>query len=136
MMQETTGNLAKAMDLAARTGYTLLAAVDETGTPRFTPVEQCAAAGEGRVLIEAWIDVPPRPGRCDGNRLALLVWDGKSRGYQLLGQAVRSRPTAVLDGVAKIEQEVHFPQVERTILMQVDSVEEFHFTPTPSPSDV
>lgn len=34
---------------------------------------------------------------------------------------------AVLDGLAEIEQHVHFPQFERTILMQVDSVEDFHF---------
>ena len=62
-----------------------------------------------------------------GSRLTLLLWEQQGHGYQLTGQLVRSQEVAVLDGLAEIEQHVHFPQVERYLLVQVDSVEEFRF---------
>ncbi|OHB65004.1 MAG: hypothetical protein A2Y76_07045 [Planctomycetes bacterium RBG_13_60_9] len=58
------------------------------------------------------------------------------RARHMLHQDVSLDPMAVLDGLAEIEQQVHFPQVERYILMQVDSVEEFRFAaerPRPRP---
>jgi predicted pyridoxine 5'-phosphate oxidase superfamily flavin-nucleotide-binding protein len=127
-MEETTEKLERAMRLAPTARHALLATVDETGTPRMTPVEECRPAGGGRVAVRAWVDIsgPAGPG---GGRLALLLWDGDGHGYQLTGRIVRLQETEVLDGLAEIEQEVHFPQVERTLLVQVDSVEEFHFAP-------
>ena len=41
--------------------------------------------------------------------------------------------TAVLDGLTEIEEHTHFPQVERDILMQMESVEDFHFAAEPLP---
>jgi len=122
------------MHLAEEARHMLLATVDETGTPRLTPVEECTRAGENRVAVRAWIDVPPLE-NCGGRiRLALLLWDENGHGYQLTGQVVRMQEAAVLDGLAEIEQQVHFPQVERTLLMQVDSVEDFHFGVAEHPS--
>ena len=135
-MDGTVDKLEQAMRLAQRARHMLLATVDEAGAPRLTPVEECKPAGEGRVAIPAWIDVPPLEDRGGRSRLVLLFWDDEGRGYQLAGAAVRSHPMAVLDGLAEIEQQVHFPQVERYILMQVDSVEEFRFAaerPRPRP---
>jgi predicted pyridoxine 5'-phosphate oxidase superfamily flavin-nucleotide-binding protein len=128
-MEDTASQLSHAMDLAGQTRHILLATVDETGTPRFTPVEECTPAHQGRVAIRAWTDAPGLGGRCSSGRLALLLWDDEGHGYQLAGQIVRLQDTAMLDGLADIEQQVHFPQVERTMLMQVDSVEEFRFAP-------
>ena len=126
-MDGTTDKLEQAMRLAERARHTLLAVVDETGAPRVLPVEECTVAGGDRVAVQAWIDVPPLRDHGDRNRLALLFWDEEGHGYQLTGQVVRSQEEAVLDGLAEVERQVHFPQVERIMLMQVDSVEEFHF---------
>ncbi len=125
-MKEATDKLERAMSLASRARHALLATVDGTGTPRLTPVEECQPAAGDRVAVRAWIDVSGLEGP-GGGRLALLLWDEDGHGYQLTGRIVRLEEAEVLDGLAEIEQTVHFPQVERTLLVQVDSVEEFHF---------
>ena len=127
-MEEPGDKLAQALRLAGQVRHRLLATVDETGTPRLTPVEECTPAGRQRLAVRAWIDVPG-PRGCGSGRLTLLLWDEEGKGYQLAGQLVQAQEGAVLDGLAEIEEQTHFPQVERTLLMQVDSVEEFHFGP-------
>jgi predicted pyridoxine 5'-phosphate oxidase superfamily flavin-nucleotide-binding protein len=126
-MSETTNKLEQAMHLAGQVRHMLLATVDETGTPCLTPVEECMPAGADRVAVQAWIDVSDLQNRCGAGRLALALWDEDGHGYQLTGQLVRLQEDAVLDGLAEIEQQTHFPQIERTLLIQVEAVEEFHF---------
>ena len=126
-MDGTIDKLEQAMHLAGQVQHMLLATVDETGTPRLTPVEECTPAGTDCVAARAWIDVSDLQNRCGAGRLALILWDEDGHGYQLTGQLTRLQESAVLDGLAEIEQQVHFPQVERTLLIQVDAVEEFHF---------
>jgi hypothetical protein len=129
--------LEQAIRLAEQAGCVLAATVDETGTPRLTPVEELAAVGGSRVAIRAWIEASPLPGQAHGSRMALLIWHPDGQAFQLLGRAIRSQEAAVLDGLADIEQQTHFPQTERLILMQVDSVEDFHFaTPHAHPPHV
>jgi predicted pyridoxine 5'-phosphate oxidase superfamily flavin-nucleotide-binding protein len=126
-MEQMTEKIAEAMHLAAQTRYVLLATVDTAACPRLTAVEQCTPAGETRVAVQAWVEVPLLEGPDGASRIALLVWDDLGRGYQLTGQLIRQQEAAVLDGLAEIEQEVHFPQVERSLLMQVTAVEDFRF---------
>ncbi len=126
-MSETTDKLEHVMHLAGRAPHTLLATVDETGTPRLTPVEECLPAGADRVAVRAWINVSDLQNRCGAGRLALALWDEDGHGYQLTGQLVRLQEAAILDGLAEIEQQTHFPQVERTLLIHVEAVEDFHF---------
>jgi predicted pyridoxine 5'-phosphate oxidase superfamily flavin-nucleotide-binding protein len=131
-MEGTADKLARAMNSARKARYVLLATVDEAGAPRLTPVQEGRPAGTGRVAVRAWLDVPGLEGPGQG-RLALAFWEEQGHGYQLTGRLVRLQEAAVLDGLAEIEQQVHFPQIERTILIQVDSVEEFHFGITEPP---
>ena len=126
-MGGATDNLEQALRLADRAKHMLLATVDETGTPRLTAVEECTPAGADRVAVRAWIDVSAIQTLGEGSRLTLLLWDQQGHGYQLTGQLVRSQEAAVLDGLAEIEEQVHFPQIERYLLVQVDGVEEFRF---------
>jgi len=126
-MEGRIDSLEQALRLADRAKHLLLATVDETGTPRLTAVEACTPAGADRVAVRAWIDVSAIQTLGEGSRLTLLLWDQQGHGYQLTGQLVRSQEAAVLDGLAEIEEHVHFPQVERYLLVQVDGVEEFRF---------
>ncbi len=131
-MAETTDKLDQAMHVATETRHVVLAVVDETGTPHLVPVEECRRTSRDRVVVRAWVDIPTVPNGGDRRRLALLLWDEGGSGFQLTGAMVRLQEAAVLDGLAEVEQQVHFPQLERTILMHVDSVEEFHFGPVES----
>ena len=133
IMQETTDKLEQAMQMIGRARHVLLATVDETGTPRLTPVEECTRTGEGRLSICAWVDVPPLENRGGQSRMTLLLLDEQGQGYQLTGHTLGSHDTAVLDGLTEIEEHTHFPQVERDILMQIESVEDFHFAAEPLP---
>jgi predicted pyridoxine 5'-phosphate oxidase superfamily flavin-nucleotide-binding protein len=132
-MERMTEKIEQAMHLAARTHRVLPATVDTTANPRLTPAEQCTPAGEHRIALQAWVEVPLMEDRDGVSRIALLVWDEAGRGYQLAGQLLRQQETAVLDGLAEVERKVHFPQVERFLLMQVNAVEDFYF-PAATPS--
>ncbi|MEN6337238.1 MAG: hypothetical protein ABFE01_23520 [Phycisphaerales bacterium] len=130
-VQGSPDRLESAMRMLDRARHILLATVDETGTPLLTPVESCTPAGERSLRIEAWIEVPPQEDPGGRSRMTLLFWDEHGAGYQLTGHTIRSYDTAMLDGLTEIEDQAHFPQVERDILMQVESVEEFHFVESP-----
>jgi predicted pyridoxine 5'-phosphate oxidase superfamily flavin-nucleotide-binding protein len=134
-MQEPMDKWEQAARMIERAGHILLATVDEMGTPRLTPVEECAPAGEGRLAVRAWLDIPPMENRGGSSRMALLVWDERDLGFQLTGHAVAETDTAVLDGLAEIEEQTHFPQVERDILMQVEFIEDFRFLHMPLAQD-
>ncbi len=130
-MQESADKWEQAVRMIERAKHILLATVDETGTPRLTPVEECTQAGEGRLAVRAWIDIPPLEDRGSPNRIALLLWDEHDLGYQLTGHMAGEMDTAVLDGLTEIEEQTHFPQVERDIVMRVESIEDFRFLHMP-----
>jgi len=132
-MQGSADKLEQAIQTLGRARHILLATVDETGTSRLTPVESCTPADEGRLTVQAWIEVPPQEDPGGRSRMTLLFWDEHGAGYQLSGHTVREFDMAILDGLTEVEEQTHFPQVERDILMQVESVEEFHFAETPLP---
>jgi hypothetical protein len=132
-MERMTEKIEPVLRLAARTHRALLATVDADATPRLTAVEQCTPAGGHRIGLQAWVQGPLMEDRDGVSRIALLVWDEAGRGYQLAGQLLRQQETAVLDGLAEIEEKVRFPQVERFLLMEVSAVEDFYF-PVPTRS--
>lgn len=127
-MRATAQELEQIMRVARRSRQMLLTTVNEAGEPSFTPVQEYRLTDETRVSIKAWTDIP-LPENTEGHdNVALLIWNtSESRGYQLGGHTIRSRTTAVLDGYAEIEEHEHFPQVQREILMEVDSIEDLHF---------
>jgi hypothetical protein len=134
-MQDLADKWKQAVRLLAHARHILLATVDETGTPQLTPVEECTPVGEGRLTVRAWIEVPPLEERGGRSRMALLLWDEDDRGWQLTGHTVGEADTAVLDGLAQIEEQTHFPQVERDIVMQVEAIEDFRFVHMPLARD-
>ena len=64
-------------------------------------------------------------------RVSLTVWDQKAdTGYQLLGEVERREDTAMLDGyVPQAKQGTALPQVQRRLLVRVDSVLDFRRAP-------
>jgi len=127
-MRATAQELEQVIGAARRSRQVLLATVNELGDLSFTPVQECRLTDETRISIKAWTDIPPIESRDGHNKMTLLVWNTQEgNGYQLMGRAVRSQTTAVLDGYADIEEHEHFPQVQHEILMEVDSIDNLHF---------
>ena len=127
-MRATAQELEQVIGAARRSRQVLLATVNELGDLSFTPVQECRLTDETRISIKAWTDIPPIESRDGHNKMTLLVWNTQEgNGYQLMGRAVRSQTTAVLDGYADIEEHEHFLQVQHEILMEVDSIDNLHF---------
>ncbi len=127
-MRATAQELEQILRVGRRSRQMLLTTVNETGELSFTPVQECRLTDETRVSIKAWTDIPLPENTGGHDNVALLIWNtSESRGYQLGGHTVRSRATAVLDGYAEIEEHEHFPQVQREILMEVDSIQDLRF---------
>jgi hypothetical protein len=116
------------MRTARRWRQVLLATVNEAGEFSFIPVQDCRLTDETVVSIKAWTDIPPIETRQGEVKLALLIWDAQEgRAYQIAGHAVRSQETAVLNGYAEVEEHEHFPQTQREIVMEVDSITDLRF---------
>jgi len=127
-MRATAQELEQIIRVARRSRQMLLTTVNEAGEPSFTPVQECRLTDETRVSIKAWTDIPLPENTGGHDNVALLIWNtSENRGYQLGGRTIRARTTAVLDGYAEIEEHEHFPQVQREILMEVDSIQDLHF---------
>lgn len=127
-MRATAQELEQVVRVARLSRQVLLATVNETGELSFTPVQECRLTDETRIYVKAWTDIPPVESRDGHHKLTLLIWNTREgNGYELTGRAVQSQATAVLDGYAEIEEHEHFPQVQREILMEVDSIEDLHF---------
>jgi len=127
-MRATAQELEQVIGAARRSRQVLLATINEMGDLSFTPVQECRLTDETRISIKAWTDIPPIESRDGHNKMTLLVWNTREgHGYQLMGRAVRSQTTAVLNGYAQVEEHEHFPQVQREILMEVDSIEDLQF---------
>jgi len=128
-MRATAQEIERVIRLARRSPCIVLATVDEAGAPTFTPVQECRLVDETAVSIKAWTDIPPAESRDGESKVAMLIWNARDgRAYQIAGHVVRSQTTAILNGLAEIEEHEHFPQVQREILMQVDAIEDLQFT--------
>jgi hypothetical protein len=125
-MRATAQELEQVVRVARRSRQMLLATVNEEGGPSFTPVQDCRLKDETVVSIKAWTDIPASESR--QARMALLVWDTReNHGYELDGHVVGAQDTAVLNGYTPLEEQEHFPQVQREIMMEVDSIEDLLF---------
>jgi hypothetical protein len=127
-MRATAQELEQVMRVARQSRQVLLATVNEAGGPAFTPVQDCRLRDETVISIKAWADIPPAGTRQGQAKMALLIWDTReNHGYELDGHVVRAHDTAVLNGHTPVEDHEHFPQVQREITMEVDSIEDLLF---------
>ncbi len=126
-MRATAQELEQVIRTARQSRQVLLATVNETGEPSFTPVQECRLTDETRVSVKAWTDIPPLESRDGHTKVTLLIWDTREgHGYQLAGHAVRSQ-TAPFSSYSQIEEHERFPQVQREIIVEVDSIEDLQF---------
>ena len=123
--------LEKAIELAGRLRHVFVATADDEGLPHVAAACRLTAAGEGRVAVEAWF-CPGTVANVERNpRVALVVWDpSDDHGYQLVGSVEKMEALAVLDGyIPEAEGRAPLPQVERQLLVRVDTVLQFTHAP-------
>ena len=108
-----------------------VATADGAGRPHLACAGKLTAAPEGRVLLTEWFCLGTMENIAGNPRVSLTVWDQKAdTGYQLLGEVERREDTAMLDGyVPQAKQGTALPQVQRRLLVRVDSVLDFRRAP-------
>lgn len=126
-----TNRLKEAVALAKKTGHVLLATADGHGMPHIAAAGQIEQIGQDRIAVSEWF-CPGTVKNLQTNRhLSIVVWDSiDDCGCQLLGHLETAKDIAVLDGYAPdVVKRPALPQVEKQLLIRIDSIFEFKLGP-------
>lgn len=121
--------LDKAIELAEKTGYLLVATVSPDGLPHVGVAGKLFRCGSDHLAVRAWF-CPGTVSNAAGNcKMSLVVWDRETDdGYQLLGDVEGVEELGVLDGYVG-ESAPSIPQVERQLVVRVREVLRFSHAP-------
>lgn len=124
-------SLEKALKLAEQVKHIFVATADGRGWPHLAAAGRVALTPEQHVVVSEWF-CPGTVANLQVNpRLSIVVWDaGKDAGYQIIGEMEEIKDLDMIDGYSpSVEGKHRFPQVERQLLVHVDSVMEFKRSP-------
>ena len=123
--------LQKTQQLAAKVGHILVATADGEGWPHVAAAGRLALTPEKHVVVTEWFCPSTMVNLQANPRLSLVVWDSFADvGYQLIGELKGMKDLGILDGYApQVEVKTPVPQVERQLLIHIDSVIEFKRAP-------
>ena len=118
-----TKGLCRAVRLAEEVGYVLVATANKQGGPHVAAAGKMESVGDDRVAVSEWF-CPGTVGNLTENRgISLVAWDKVAdKGYQLLGNVEDVQDVAVLDGYAVGLEPETIPQVQRKLVVMVESV--------------
>ena len=119
----------KAVSIASRVGYALVATCDDKGLPHLAASRKIEAEPDGHIAVSEWF-CPGTLSNLEVNpRISIVIWDlATDKGFQLLGESVGVLETAMLDGFSPTLQKPG-PQVERRIRVRVEKVMDFSHAP-------
>lgn len=126
-----TSRLSKAVEIATKAGYVIIATADPGGMPHIAAAGKIELEGDGIAAITEWFcpgtvaNLRPNAG------VSVVAWDKASdTGFQLLGRLEATADVAMLDGYALgLEGEPPLPQVERRMRIRVEHVMDFKLGP-------
>lgn len=123
--------LQKAVALAEKLGHVFVATADSAGMPHVGAAGRLTPGPNGCVTVTARYCPGTVANLQENCRVAVVVWDpGGDLGFQIFGQVESSPIRGVLDGCAPEEQgSTGGPQVERSLLIQVNRVIDFSISP-------
>jgi hypothetical protein len=124
-------SIEEAVALGIRMGYAFIATADREGLPHVGSSGSLELDDSGRLAVSEWF-CPGTLSNLEANpRISVVVWDPESdSGYQMLGRSEGVREIAMMDGlIPESEAGMHIPQVERKILIRVDTVVRFSRAP-------
>ena len=123
--------LKEALKLAEELGHIFVATADRKGLPHIAAAGKLTFNTKGLLALSAWFCPGTVANLSENRHIALVVWDAqKDMGFQLLGEVKDMQELDVLDGYAPaIEAKMRLPQVQRKLLIQVDTIIEFKHAP-------
>jgi pyridoxine/pyridoxamine 5'-phosphate oxidase len=121
----------RAVELAQEVGHVLVATTDARGQPHLAAAGSVGLDDRGRLTVGEWF-CPGTVANLDENRrVSIVVWKAATdEGHQLLGEVEEVKELAVMDGYAPdLEEAQPAPQVERQLVIRVDTVLDFRRAP-------
>jgi len=119
----------KAVDMANRVGYALVATSDRNGLAHVAASRRVEAEPEDHVAVSEWFCPGTLANLQENPHITVVVWDPASdTGFQLIGKSVGLEDTAMLDGFSPGMEEAR-PQVERKIRVRVEKIMDFSHAP-------
>jgi hypothetical protein len=121
----------RALSLGQKLQHIFVATSVKRGLPHVAAAGKIAPVQDEKVAVSAWF-CPCTAENLEQNRLvSLVIWDSASdKGYQLLGGVEKIEEDAMLNGYApELEKKGLTPQVERTLIVRVESVIDFSQAP-------
>jgi hypothetical protein len=121
----------RAVELAQEMGHVFVATADSPGQPHLAAAGSVGLDDQGRLTVGEWF-CPGTVSNLEQNRrIAVVVWSpATDEGHQLLGEVEEVKELAVMDGYApELEAAEPGPQVERQLVIRVDTVLDFSRAP-------
>lgn len=120
----------KAVDMANRVGYALVATSDRKGLPHVAASRRVEAEPDNHVSVSEWFCPGTLANLQENPQISVVVWDpATDKGYQIIGKSAAMEDTAMMDGFSPAVEENPPPQVERKIRIQVDRILDFSHAP-------
>jgi hypothetical protein len=120
----------KAVDMANRVGYALVATSDRNGLAHVAASRRVEAEPGNRVAVSEWFCPGTLANLQENPQISVVVWDPASdKGYQVIGKSVALEDTAMMDGFSPAVEENPPPQVERKIRIEVNRILDFSHAP-------
>lgn len=119
----------KAVDMANRVGYALVATSDRNGLAHVAASRRVEADPGSYIAVSEWFCPGTLANLNENPLISVVVWDPASdAGYQLTGKSEAVEDAAMMDGYAPGMEEAP-PQVERKIRIRVDRITDFSHAP-------
>ena len=110
----------------ARASFLFVATADADGMPHLAAARDLALARSDEVSVIEWF-CPRTLANLQANpRIAIVVWNAtENSGFQLVGRVQNMVELGIIDGYAPAAEPIPLPQVERMLLVKVESVLRF-----------
>ncbi len=121
----------KAIYLASKIGYVLVATSDARGWSHIGIAGKLASLRDNHIAVTEWF-CPGTMSNLQANpKMSIVVWDSLSdTGFQLLGELEEIKELGIIDGYSpEVESQKRVPQVERQLLVHIDKVLKFKRAP-------
>ncbi len=126
-----TDKLELAVDLAAKTGFALVATADNKAIPHIAAAGKVELTEKNCLAVTEWF-CPRTVGNLRKSRkISIVIWDKSSdTGFQLIGRLKKTEDMHVLDGyVPAIEGPSPLPQMEKRLTVRIERVSDFKLGP-------
>ncbi len=120
-----------AVDLAAATGFVLVATADDKAMPHIAGAGRVELIGRDCLAVTEWLCPRTVDNLQKNRRVSIIVWDKPSdTGFQLLGRLEKTEDMRVLDGYAPaLEGCPPLPQIEKRLFVKIERISDFKLGP-------